>query len=73
MNIGDNSNVISELKDQLDSLTKTINETSKIKTAQYEKIVIYVDDLDKLIRDAVAILELLKIFLTLDIVFCFSN
>ena len=59
--IGDNSNVISELKDQLDSLAKTINETSKGKTAQYEKIVIYVDDLDRIDPpDAVAILELLK-------------
>lgn len=59
--IGDNSNVISELKDQLDSLAKTINKTSKGKTAQYEKIVIYVDDLDRIDPpDAVAILELLK-------------
>ena len=59
--IGDNSNVISELKDQLDSLAKTINETSKGKIAQYEKIVIYVDDLDRIDPpDAVAILELLK-------------
>ena len=59
--IGDNSNVISELKDQLDSIAKTINETSKGKTAQYEKIVIYVDDLDRIDPpDAVAILELLK-------------
>lgn len=59
--IGDNSNVISELKDQLDSLAKTINENNKGKTARYEKIVIYVDDLDRIDPpDAVAILELLK-------------
>jgi len=59
--IGDNSNVISELQDQLDSLAKTINENNKGKTARYEKIVIYVDDLDRIDPpDAVAILELLK-------------
>ena len=59
--IGDNSNVISELKEQLDSLAKTIKKNSTGKTAQYEKIVIYVDDLDRIDPpDAVAILELLK-------------
>ena len=46
--IGDNSNVISELKSQLDSIAKTINNTEKGRVARYEKIVIYVDDLDKL-------------------------
>ena len=59
--VGDNSNIISELKDQLNSLAKTINETNRGKIAQYEKIVIYVDDLDRIDPpDAVAILELLK-------------
>ena len=59
--IGDNSNVISELKSQLDSIAKTINNTEKGRVARYEKIVIYVDDLDRIDPpDAVAILELLK-------------
>tara|TARA_B100000029_G_C17597938_1_gene964813 strand:- start:66 stop:2195 length:2130 start_codon:yes stop_codon:yes gene_type:complete len=59
--IGDNSNVITDLKDQLDSLAKTINKADKGNPAQYEKIVIYVDDLDRIDPpDAVAILELLK-------------
>ena len=59
--IGDDSNVISELKKQLDSLARTINRADRGSIAEYEKIVIYVDDLDRIDPpDAVAILELLK-------------
>jgi len=59
--IGDNKNIISELKEQLQRLAQTINESSSGKAHLYEKIVIYVDDLDRIDPpDAVAILELLK-------------
>ena len=56
--IGDESNSIKKLRKQLDDLSEKILEATSNKT---EKIIIYVDDLDRIDPpDAVRILELLK-------------
>ncbi|MDA8908313.1 KAP family NTPase [Gammaproteobacteria bacterium] len=52
------SNSIKELREQLRSL---VSEIKKLETNRYGKVVIYVDDLDRIDpKDAVSILELLK-------------
>ena len=56
--LGKNTNSIKELREQLDILAKEIQ---KSPSNQFEKIVIYVDDLDRIEpKNAVQILELLK-------------
>lgn len=64
----DNSNSIKELREQLKQL---VAEIKKLPTNRYGKIIIYVDDLDRIEpKDAVSILELLKnIFNIQDCVF----
>lgn len=62
------ANSIKQLREQLHSL---VNEIKDLETNPYQRVVIYVDDLDRIEpRDAVAILELLKnIFNIKDCVF----
>lgn len=62
------SNSIKELRKQLNSL---VDEIKDLKTNPYQRVVVYVDDLDRIEpRDAVSILELLKnIFNIKDCVF----
>ena len=56
--LGDNVNSIKELRVQLEGLAKDITQRS---TNPFKKIIIYVDDLDRIVaKDAVQILELLK-------------
>ena len=56
--LGEKASSIKELRDQLDCLAHEIKELS---TNKFEKIVIYVDDLDRIEpKNAVQILELLK-------------
>ena len=64
----ENSNSIKELREQLSSL---VSEIKTLETNKYGKVVIYVDDLDRIEpKDAVSILELLKnIFNIKDCVF----
>ena len=64
----ENSNSIKELREQLSSL---VTEIKTLETNKYGKVVIYVDDLDRIEpKDAVSILELLKnIFNIKDCVF----
>ena len=64
----ENSNSIKELRDQLKTL---VSEIKSLETNRYGKVVIYVDDLDRIDpKDAVNILELLKnIFNIKDCVF----
>ena len=64
----ENSNSIKELREQLKVL---VNDIKTLETNKYGKIVIYVDDLDRIEpKDAVSILELLKnIFNIKDCVF----
>ena len=64
--LGDNVNSIKQLREQLEKLAQAIKDSdsnideNKIHT-NYEKIIIYVDDLDRIEpKDAVSILELLK-------------
>jgi hypothetical protein len=59
--LGNDSNVISKMKKQLETVAKDINASKKGSAEKIERIVIYVDDLDRIDPpDAVAILELLK-------------
>ena len=64
----ENSNSIKELREQL---KKLVSEIKTLETNKYGKVVIYVDDLDRIDpKDAVSILELLKnIFNIKDCVF----
>ena len=64
----ENSNSIKELREQLKSL---VSEIKTLETNKYGKVVIYIDDLDRMKpEDAVSILELLKnIFNIKDCVF----
>lgn len=64
----ENSNSIKELREQLKGL---VSEIKTLETNRYGKVIIYVDDLDRIEpRDAVSILELLKnIFNIKDCVF----
>ena len=64
----DNANSIKELRSQLKNL---VQEIRQLETNPYQRVVVYVDDLDRIEpRDAVSILELLKnIFNIKDCVF----
>ena len=64
--LGENANSIKELRKQLNDLAEAIRDSDSNKdesgnSANYKKIIVYVDDLDRIEpKDAVQILELLK-------------
>ena len=67
----ENSNSIKELREQLSSL---VTEIKTLETNKYGKVVIYVDDLDRIEpKDAVSILELLKNIFNIKLPPCFCK